>query len=103
MELFLTREALLRFSMEERLVGDRLSKGDRFSATGELGSRPCQKFRGDALLLNADGDGEASCLLKLFYAMVSLMSWQPLLQHTLGKLGEFLRNAMGLNSDSGRP
>lgn len=88
--------------MEDRLVGDKLSKGDRFSETGELGSRPCQKFLGDALLLKADGDGEDSCLLKLFYGIVSQLSSRPLLQHTLGKLGEFRRKAMGLSSDSGR-
>lgn len=29
-------------------------------------------------------------------------SSQTLFQHTLGKLGEFLRSAMGLSSDNGR-
>jgi len=98
----LTLEALLRFSIEDRFVGDRLSNGDRFSDTGELGSRPCQKFRGEAVLVKDEGDGEVSCLLKLFYRVVSQALSRALLQHTLGKLGEFLRRAMGLNSDSGR-
>lgn len=68
MELFLTREAFLRFSIDERLVGDTGSKGARFSLDGELGSRPCQNMiLGEAVELKGDdADGDDSCLDKLF-------------------------------------
>ena len=57
--------------MDDRLVGDKLSYGDRFSDAGEFGSRPCQNILGDAVMLKGEDDGEDSCLLKLFYQIVS--------------------------------
>ncbi len=57
--------------MDDRLVGDKLSNGDRFSDAGELGSRPCQNILGEAVVLNGEEDGEGSCLLKLFYQLLS--------------------------------
>ena len=74
MELFLTREAFLRFSIDDRLEGDTASKGDRFSLDGEFGSRPCQNILGEARILEPskgeDADGEDSCFEKLFYLLL---------------------------------
>ena len=88
--------------MDDRLVGDKLSYGDRFSDTGEFGSRPCQNILGDAVILKGEDEGEDSCLLKLFYRWSVDASLPTFDSPTRGKLGEFLRRAMGLSSDSGR-
>jgi hypothetical protein len=74
MLLFLTREAFLRFSIEPRLVGE----GEAFEnglpfpllpRTGDVGSRPCQKSRGELavwlVLKGEDSKGEDSPLLNM--------------------------------------
>lgn len=68
MLLFLTRDAFLRFSIDDRLAGGIEPCGLVFSQTGELGSRPCQNTLGELALLDGeDLIGEASALDKLFF------------------------------------
>jgi hypothetical protein len=63
MLLFLTREAFFKFSIDDRFLGEDgggLSHPLRLSLAGELGSRPCQKRRGEAVEKGEDSAGEFS-------------------------------------------
>ncbi len=63
MLLFLTLEAFFKFSMDDRFLGEAsggVSAGGRVSLAGELGSRPCQKRRGEAVEKGDDPAGEFS-------------------------------------------
>ena len=115
MLLFFTREAFLRFSIDDRFEGmgeASSSKGIRFPMLirpGDVGSRPCQKRRGEFVAMPSLGEGlkgEDSPLKMLFYTSSTRVTLAMNTSHTLfpcGKLGEFLLTAIGLNSDSGRP
>lgn len=106
MLLFLTREAFLRFSIEERFAGGgdgNASTGFCTSRTGELTSLPCQKARGE-FPNGEEPCGEAAAFSGLCQHVSSVQSAATMRMYTFacGKLGEFLRMAMGLSSDSGR-
>lgn len=69
MLLFLTRDARLRFSIDDRLAGDgelsRCSNGFLFSELkrlGEAGSRLCQYRRGEVETNGDESNGEESPL-----------------------------------------
>jgi hypothetical protein len=68
MLLFFTREAFFKFSIDDRLLGEGISgsKTMLFSLAGELGSRPCQKRRGEAVENGDDPAGEVSLLVNSF-------------------------------------
>ena len=95
--------------MDDRLAGIVEvigSNGLRSSLAGELGSRPCQKRRGESVdvfgLNGEDAVGEGSALNR-FPCLGQCRTGQCRKRRTFdcGKLGEFLRSAIGLNSESG--
>lgn len=63
--LFFTREAFFKFSIEDRLLGEggRGSNTPLVSPAGELGSRPCQKRRGEAVENGDEAAGDVSVLV----------------------------------------
>lgn len=74
MLLFLTREAFFRFSIDPRFGGDgevfeNELRFSRLPPNGEVGSRPCQKSRGEVvfgLVRNGEeSNGEDSFDLKM--------------------------------------
>lgn len=109
--LFLTREAFFKFSIEDLLVGEddsRESFGSLFSRDGDAGSRSFQNNRGEATLVLLKGEepaGEDSCLKRppCRCQLRLILTGGRWLTLDCGKLGEFLRIAIGLNSESGRP
>jgi len=70
MPLFLTLDALIKFSIEDRLVGagdSARSSGSLFSREGEAGSRPCQNRRGELPTKGEEPAGDASLVKRLPY------------------------------------
>ena len=88
MLLFLTRDALFKFSMEDRLAGageGTGSKGLRTSRAGEFWSRPCQNIRGELVLLKLNGDdpaGEESFFIRLPLIMSDTIRYRVALGDT---------------------
>lgn len=60
MLLFLTLEAFLRFSIEDRFFGEEIGGLSVTSLAGEEGSRPCQNKRGEVVEKGEDPAGEFS-------------------------------------------
>lgn len=117
MLLFLTRDARLRFSIEERLAGDgEVSLGSRFSAlnfVGDAGSLLCQnplgEFEANGEVLNLSAKGEvsngeesSSCFCRLDQHHHSTPCQRLLTFVFWFQLGEFRRRSIGLSSASGR-
>ena len=84
--LFFTREARLRFSIDDRFAGDgepsRSLRGFRFSAldlVGDAGSRFCQYRRGELEATGDESKGDESPLKKFFFTEFSgsvILIWQ---------------------------
>lgn len=80
MLLFLTRDALLRFSRDERRLdtsGEQLRSGE-FSELrpGERVARPSQKVRGERLCEGDESKGDESPRRSIFWVEMSMVGYR---------------------------